>query len=742
MVKSSLKSKINISYIKFSFYLSLLFFLRIDLVFVNNTPTGGDMGAHVVAVDYFVSNLFPQFKIMGWTNMWFAGIPLFYFYFPFPPFLVSLLTIFFPFGIAFKMMVVGSIILVVYGFDKLFRETDELFSFSGFICGVAFVLTESFTIYGGNLASTLAGQYSFTYSMGFGLLAYTYVSKDKSNRTYIWSSFFFAMCLLSHLIPFLIFSLITVFKLVTGNFLFLEKINFFVISLGLSAIWFIPMLFNLGYTTDMGYTPFTKIRDLIKEDIYPLIFLCLFFIIFFYKEMASEKEIFQIALYMLTTASLLFFYIPPGALWNGRLVPFFNLGLLILFGLVLKIIFRRIDSSHSYLSKFIALLSFSIFPLGYNYFTLWAEKYQLSNFLLLSIFLFTFIILFISKSNSSLAAIVLYLGILSSVSFLPHWINWNFTGYESKENWQEIVSLYDNLNNLPPGRITWEANPDLNEYGTPMVLMTIPMFTEHTSMEGLYFDSSITTPFHFISVSGLSEKPSNPVGGLRYFNDDFERGVYYLRELGVDYYITNTDKLYEIALSSRDLIFINKVNRFGIFEVKDSYKVIPAIKQLEEVRISQGINNILTSLFRQRENKFQEFSLNNFYNLNSKKHFVELSKVDEDLAYLNELLLKEEITQSGISSLLIRDNKISFNTQHVGRPHIIKVSYFPNWELNNGYGPYKVDPSFMLIIPLSSNVELNFKTSKIEVASKILFFLAIIISIFLNTLIKRISDNV
>jgi len=191
----------------------------------------------------------------------------------------------------------------------------------------------------------------------------------------------------------------------------------------------------------------------------------------------------------------LFFYIPPGALWNGRLVPFFNLGLLILFGLVLKIIFRRIDSSHSYLSKFIALSSFSIFPLGYNYFTLWAEKYQLSTFLLLSIFLFTFIILFISKSNSSLAAIVLYLGILSSVSFLPHWINWNFTGYESKENWQEIVSLYDNLNNLPPGRITWEANPDLNEYGTPMVLMTIPMFTEHTSMEGLYFDSSITTPF-------------------------------------------------------------------------------------------------------------------------------------------------------------------------------------------------------------------------------------------------------
>jgi len=82
MLKNKKSYKLNISYIKFSFYLALLFFLRIDLVFANNTPTGGDMGAHVVAVNHFVNNLFPQLKIMGWTNIWFAGVPLFYFYFP------------------------------------------------------------------------------------------------------------------------------------------------------------------------------------------------------------------------------------------------------------------------------------------------------------------------------------------------------------------------------------------------------------------------------------------------------------------------------------------------------------------------------------------------------------------------------------------------------------------------------------------------------------------------------------
>ncbi len=734
--------KLNISYIKFSFYLALLFFLRIDLVFTNNTPTGGDMGAHVVAVNHFVNNLFPQLKIMGWTDIWFAGIPLFYFYFPLPPLLVSLMALVFPFGIAFKIMVMGSVLLVVYGFDKLFRNENELFSFSGFIGGLIFVLTESFTIYGGNLASTLAGQYSFTYSMGFGLLAYTYIARGELNKRYILSSFFFAMCLLSHLIPFLIFSLITLFKLITSKASFLEKGNYLVFFSGLSSLWLVPMLFNLSYTTDMGYTPFIKLRDLIKEDIYPMIFLCLLFVIFFYKEMVLEKEIFQISLYMIFISSLLFFYIPPGALWNGRLVPFLNLGVVILFSLALKSIFHKIDSSNTYLSWILLLASFSIVPLGYNFFTLWGERYRLSTYIVMSILFITFIFLLIARWNSSLITLVLYVGILSTVSFLPHWINWNFTGYEGKENWNDIVSLFDNLNKLPPGRITWEANPDLNEYGTPMVLMAIPMFTDHTSMEGLYFDSSITTPFHFISVSGLSERPSNPVGGLRYFNGDFERGVHYLQELGVDYYITNTEKMYEKAINNEDLVMINKVNIFGIFGVKDSYKVVPVKKQLEEVRTEQGINNILSSLFRDKENEFFDSSLNNYYDLNSDTHLLELPRGHEKIDSLYEPFLLDNINQDGITDVLIEDDRISFNTKYVGKPHIIKVSYFPNWEIRKGHGPYRVDPSFMLIIPLETNVELNFKTTNLELVSRILFFLGISTSIFLNTLVKRRFDIV
>ena len=41
----------------------LLIFLRIDLIFLNTLPTGGDMGAHIVPTKFFVEELFYNFKI-------------------------------------------------------------------------------------------------------------------------------------------------------------------------------------------------------------------------------------------------------------------------------------------------------------------------------------------------------------------------------------------------------------------------------------------------------------------------------------------------------------------------------------------------------------------------------------------------------------------------------------------------------------------------------------------------------
>ena len=153
----------------------LLIFLRIDLVFSDSLPTGGDMGAHIVPTKFFVSELISNLKISGWSNDWFAGYPAYYFYFPFPAILTYFLNLILPYGVAFKIMVAGSIVLIVYSIEKLLRKEDHIFSHVGVVAGLMFALTESFTIYGGNLASTLAGQFSFTYSLAFANLAIYYI---------------------------------------------------------------------------------------------------------------------------------------------------------------------------------------------------------------------------------------------------------------------------------------------------------------------------------------------------------------------------------------------------------------------------------------------------------------------------------------------------------------------------------------------------------------------------------------
>lgn len=55
--------------------LVIFFILRPDLIFQNNTPSGGDMGAHVLVPAYLRDNLLPNLRVAGWSNDWFALSP-------------------------------------------------------------------------------------------------------------------------------------------------------------------------------------------------------------------------------------------------------------------------------------------------------------------------------------------------------------------------------------------------------------------------------------------------------------------------------------------------------------------------------------------------------------------------------------------------------------------------------------------------------------------------------------------
>ena len=47
--------------------------VRFPQLLTATTPTGGDMGAHVLLPRLLADSLLPSGRIMGWTNGWYAG---------------------------------------------------------------------------------------------------------------------------------------------------------------------------------------------------------------------------------------------------------------------------------------------------------------------------------------------------------------------------------------------------------------------------------------------------------------------------------------------------------------------------------------------------------------------------------------------------------------------------------------------------------------------------------------------
>ncbi|RMH78028.1 MAG: hypothetical protein D6683_08140, partial [Actinomyces sp.] len=52
--------------------------------FLDSTPTGGDLGAHVWSPAYLRDVLLPSWRLTGWTGDWYAGFPAFTFYMVLP----------------------------------------------------------------------------------------------------------------------------------------------------------------------------------------------------------------------------------------------------------------------------------------------------------------------------------------------------------------------------------------------------------------------------------------------------------------------------------------------------------------------------------------------------------------------------------------------------------------------------------------------------------------------------------
>lgn len=740
---------------------ALIIFLIMSpwLILSPTTPTGGDTGAHVFGPAYLRDHLLPEGRILGWSNDWFAGFPAFYFYFPLPSLTIVALDLLLPYGVAFKLVTVAGLLALppaIY-FHTRAMKLGRHVSLVAAGAGAVFAFYESFSIYGGNVASTLAGEFSYSWSFALSLVYLGLLMKAvRDDRKYTkWAALALAVTALSHVLTTIVVIFASLFVLVWRKG-FWRTMAIWVWGFAIAAFWALPLLARIGLTSDMAWTPLSRWEEIFPVELWLLLPIAVPAAVWALRRTSRAAPMIAASL-----LPIIYFPLPnilpdlfpemfDGArwkLWNGRLLPYWYFGVAFFaaigFGAAVVWISRRLPGRLSTHWPRIVLLIGTGVAMGLvidsTEFPTWSwSLVALAGLILLGLSFLTPPTVDTRNFLTTTAVAVVVLGATAGVTFIDGWSKWNYEGYEAKESWPEYNSLMTELDNLPDGRVMWENNAGLNKYGTPMAPMLIPYWTEGSqkSMEGLYFESSLTTPFHFINHSEMSFKSSNPIPGLQYHSFDMERGLDHMDVYGVDYYVSFTPEAAEKADGISGFEKITTTEPFNIYRLPTTQLVavatyLPAVYEVPERGVFSALIGSETVIGSDGEPlaSFHDMALEWYEDVDEMDRWVVAGGPEQwpRIESISERPDEELFAPAGaVSDIVVEDHRISFTTDAIGVPHVVKISYFPNWTAHGADGPWRAAPSLMVVVPTERNVELIFEDTWAESGGKVFTLLGAI----------------
>ena len=77
-------------------------------------------------------------------------------------------------------------------------------------------------------------------------------------------------------------------------------------------------------------------------------------------------------------------------------------------------------------------------------------------------------------------------------------------------------------------------------------------------------------------------------------------------------------------------------------------------------------------------------------------------------------IVPTKVEPAVVSDVEIGEDSLSFSVDKVGVPVLVRVSYFPNWQVSGAKGPYRVAPNMMVVVPTSTDVSMHFRASFVD----------------------------
>ena len=327
-----------------------------------------------------------------------------------------------------------------------------------------------------------------------------------------------------------------------------------------------------------------------------------------------------------------------------------------------------------------------------------------------------------------------------------YWVQYNFEGYEGRQptadggGSAEYWDLVDTMGRVGQSRgcgpSLWEyGSGRLGSYGTPMAPMLLPYWTDRCigSMEGLYFEASATTPYHFLMQSELSAAPSRAQRDLPYSALDVARGTEHLRAMGVRYYMAFTDDAVGQARAVPELEEVASSGPWVVFEVAGSAPVtgldrlpvvVDGMGRSSDSWLEASVGAFLAEgpdaplLAADGPEEWPRMTLPSTHSGSGAESGTSDAGRQQVMRRLAELLPqaapRADVEPAVVSDVVRRDHSISFSVDRVGTPVLLHTSYYPNWSASGAEGPFRVTPNFMVVVPTDTQVRLDFGHSAVE----------------------------
>lgn len=639
-----------------------------SLLLLPTITAGGDTLFHYVTAAYLKDHLLAHGRIVGWMPGNLAGFPLFLFYFPLAFLAVGGLSLIAPFPVAFKLgTVAGTFALplasyVALRWIGLTYPTPAV----GALFTLCFLFIESNTMWGGNIPSTLAGEFAYSFSLPLLVLFLGALYRGVEKRRHAWlGAGLFALVGFSHG-----YTLV----MAAGAGLFFLAFNrdtwatlwylLRVYGIGglLLGFWLLPLVMSLPYTSGWPISwQFTSLLEPLPIILWPIVVAAIATIVVAFrrpKRPASNQD-----QEWMRRAHYLSFPVALGIL---------------LFSLAARL--NLVDIRFLSISQFFITL---VAAAGLG--KVWPRLApRLQPISLVGL------------------AMITILWALSQQSYSHDWIISNYRGMESAPLWKQYRVLNELLKGGPHHpRIMYEHSGKHEGAGTVRAFEALPLFSGRSTLEGAYMQSSLSAPFIFDLQSELTPTPSCPFPQYRCSRFDPDRAIPHLVLFNVKGFIAISPEV-KAALDVHPAFrrALN-VEPYAIYEVLpgNGRYVVPLVFQ-PSVSDAKDWKRLaydwfqrpgwaeVPLIFPQGDEPPPQDAVP-FQGLEQGPVKVPLA----DACHVEETILEQEIR---------------FQTDCPGRAHLIKVSYHPKWRAEGAESVYLASPAFMVVYPTGRSVRLVF----------------------------------